>query len=178
LRKYIGYAQDLRGLRDSRGFETAAQVDMALWTLQVGAVEGRLPDSARINRSWKEDRELRSIRVTNLASRLFDDMDRLDLAEALAPSRAELAGQLAALAFEAAVREYTKAKQDQDLLAIISAKAPEAVRSTWQHCRILRNRAVHGQPLQSSEVKGLIKITREIGSTTKNGCRNFVPNEN
>lgn len=109
--------------------------------------------------------QLRSILVTNLASRLFDDIGRLDLAEALAPLRVELAGRLAAIAFEAAAREYAKAKPDQDLWPIIDAAAPKALRPRWQHCRILRNRAVHGQRLQLTDVRELVEITREIGAS-------------
>lgn len=160
--KYLGYVRDLRTIRDARGFETAAQVDMALWALQVGVLGELIKDSNHIKNAFGQDRLLREIRVRNLAQPLFDEMERLDLIEALARTKPDVAGQLAALEFERAARQFANASPDDDLSSIINESAPDHKKGPWQHGRQLRNRAVHGTPLQPSEIDNLIALAREV----------------
>ena len=160
--KYLNYVRDLREIRNKRGFETAAQVDMALWALQVGIVSGLIDGHQALKKKYEQDPLLRQIRVRNLAEPLFDKMPRLDVAEALAASKPDLAGQLAALEFERAARAFANARPADDLSAIIKASAPAHAVGAWQRGRVLRNRAVHGTPLQPKEIEDLIALAREV----------------
>ena len=161
--RYLNYVQDLRAVRDKRGFSTAAQADQALWTLQLGVYAGRLDNTDQIKTEHAADKFLRSIRVKNLADALFEPMSRLDLAESLVANRLELASQLAALEFERAVRGYSKKSTSaEDLNRIIDQFAPAHAVGEWQRCRALRNRAVHGKALDQREVESLIQTTRLI----------------
>lgn len=77
--------------------------EMALWVLQVGVVDGLLRghrDYEMLQEAYKKDGQLRAIQVGNLTARLFRDLSRADLAEALLATNAELAGQIAAIEFE------------------------------------------------------------------------------
>lgn len=86
--RYLNYVKDLRLIRDARGFDTAAQVDQALWTLQLGVLGGRLDDVAELKTAHEKDTLLRGIRVKNLADGLFGPgIAKLDLAQALAPAQ-------------------------------------------------------------------------------------------
>lgn len=161
--RYLHYVHDLRIIRDKRGLETAARVDQALWTLQLGVHGGRLEDVDEIKRAHAKDTFLRSIRVKNLADALFEPMSRLDLVESLIPHRLELAAQLAALEFERAVRAYArKSATTEDLSGIIQTYAPHHAAGQWQRCRALRNRAVHGKALDQREVEALVLAVRQI----------------
>ena len=161
--RYLHYVRDLRLIRDKRGFDTAARVDQALWTLQLGVYGGRLDDVDALKRAHQQDAYLRSIRVKNLSDALFEPMSRLDLAESLVPNRLELAAQLAALEFERAVRAYAKrSSAADDLSHIIEQFAPAHAVGEWQRCRSLRNRAIHGRALNEREVQSLVQAVRQI----------------
>ena len=166
--RYLNYIKDLRAVRDKRGFDTAAQVDQALWTLQIGVYGSRLDHVEHIKTEHARDPFLRSIRVKNLADALFEPLSRLDLAESLIPHRIELASQLAALEFERAVRAYArKSAVTDELSAVIESFAPAHAVGDWQRCRNLRNRAVHGKALDHREVASLIQTTRQIEDLEK-----------
>ena len=166
--RYLNYSSDLRAVRDKRAFATAAQVDQALWTLQLGVYGGRLEDVDQIKAAHTRDTFLRSIRVKNLADALFEPMTRLDLAESLITHRLELASQLAALEFERAVRGYSKrSTAADDLSKVIDQFAPAHALGEWQRCRALRNRAVHGKALDHREVAALIQTTRQVEDLEK-----------
>lgn len=161
--RYLNYVRDLREIRDQRKFAHAADVDQALYTLQLGVLGGRLDDVDALKQAHTRDKLLRSIKVKNLAQALFDAMPRIDLAEALAGHRLDLAGQLIALEFERAVRTYAGAKDStQDLKVIIDHAAPSHMHGEWQRSRNLRNRAVHGRALNDREVAELIQCTRRV----------------
>ena len=160
--KYLGYVSDLRMIRNECRFETAAQVDMALWALQVGVLGELIKDSNHLKKAFGRDQLLREIRVRNLAQPLFDEMERLDLVEALVRTKPDVAGQLAALEFERAARQFANASPKDDLSAIIDKSAPAHKKGPWQHGRQLRNRAVHGEPLQPREIENLIALAREV----------------
>jgi hypothetical protein len=161
--RYLNYVKDLRHIRDKRGFEKAADVDQALWTLQLGVLAGRLDGCDHIKSEHARDKLLRSIKTKNLADSLFDRTSKLDLAESLAPHRLGLAGDLAALEFERAVRAYAnKAKSVEELKTIIDTHAPKHLVGGWQRGRVLRNRAVHGHELNHREVEELIACARGV----------------
>jgi hypothetical protein len=161
--RYLNYVKDLRAIRDKRGFDAAARVDQALWTLQIGVYGGRLDAVDQIKADHARDKFLRSIRVKNLADALFEPMSRLDLAESLVSHRLELASQLAALEFERSVRGYArKSTSTQDLSGIIEQYAPAHALGDWQRGRALRNRAVHGKALDEREVEYLIQTVRQV----------------
>lgn len=161
--RYLNYVRDLREIRDKRGFANAAQVDQALYTLQLGVLGGRLDDVEPLKKAHARDKLLRAIKVKNLAEDLFGAMPRIDLAEALAGYRLDLAGQIASLEFERAVRAYARAKDaTEDLKVIIDRAAPGHIHGEWQRSRHLRNRAVHGRALNEREVAELIECTRRI----------------
>ena len=128
--KYRAYLTNLRELRDDRGFDTAAEVDMALWVLQVGVLDNlladHLPGTQRkaLKREFKQDSKLREIRVGNLTRQLFLDISRAELAEALLATNVELAAQVAGIEFERSVRRLTRAKRDDKLWDLVCHELP------------------------------------------------------
>lgn len=113
----------------------------------VGVLGGALPapDVEHLKTDYKRDRLLRNIKVKNLSDGLFDGLSRLDVAEALAPTRPVLSSQLLALELERAARVSCSAKVRDDLFDVIEAspRIPEHERGGWHDCRELRNTAVH-----------------------------------
>lgn len=161
--RYLNYVRNLREIRDRLKFKSAAQVDQALWTLQVGVYGGRLDDVEQIKKAHQRDPLLRGIRVKNLSDALFGSMSALDLAESLSFDRLEVASGLLALEFERTVREYAGSKgAKDDLSTIIDTSAPAHLRGTWQRCRALRNRAIHSRPLDHREAEEIIGAIRQI----------------
>jgi hypothetical protein len=165
--RYLNYVRNLREIRDRRQFKTAAQVDQALWTLQIGVYGGRLENVEHLKKEHERDAFLRGIRVKNLADALFGSMPALDLAESLSFDRLEIASGLLALEFERAVRAYAGAKgAKDDLSSIIDATAPGHIRGAWQRCRALRNRAIHSKALDHREAEEMIAAIRQIQDLT------------
>ena len=161
--RYLNYVAILRAIRDERKFKTAAQVDQALWTLQIGVYGGRLDDVEAIKKQHQRDPFLRRIKVKNLADALFGSMPTLDLAESLSFDRLEIASNLLALEFERVIRTYARARHSKDdLSSIIDNVAPAHLRGSWQRCRILRNRAIHSRPLDHREAEDMIRTIREV----------------
>jgi hypothetical protein len=164
--KYLHYLRDLRTLRDSRGFSSAAEVDMALWVLQRGVLSGILPESKALAEAHEADTELRGIRCRNLAEGLFSEIARLDLAEALLPLNVPLAAELAAMEFEREVRRFAHATSDEDLRDVIRRLNDDGgidgvTHGMWQAARRLRNAAVHAnRVLSTHEVARLIAAAR------------------
>lgn len=165
--RYLNYVANLREIRDKRKFKTAAQVDQALWTLQIGVYGGRLDNVESIKKQHERDTLLRAIRVKNLADALYGSMPVLDLAESLSFERLEMASDLLALEFERTVRTHGGSKwAKDDLGTIIDNTAPSHLRGPWQRCRALRNRAVHSRPLDHREAEEMIKTIRQIQDLT------------
>ena len=110
--KYLLYVKNLQRIRnETDGLSAAAHVDMALWVLSVGVLNGELDDEPRVDRLRKQydnDPLLRELRVENLTSQLFQTLDRRQLAEALNRCSAlpanELAGQIAGIEFEKSIK--------------------------------------------------------------------------
>jgi hypothetical protein len=161
--RYLSYVRNLREIRDHKKFDTAARVDQALWTLQIGVYGGRLDNVEHLKKAHQGDAFLRGVRVKNLSDALFGSMSRIDLAESLSFDRLEIASDLLALEFERAVREYAGGRgAKDDLSSIIDATAPAHLRGSWQRCRALRNRAVHSRALDHREAEELIGVIRQI----------------
>jgi hypothetical protein len=165
VQKYVAYVRDLRAIRDARGFTNAADVDMALWTLQKGVLGGFFPERSDLVEAFRNDRHLRAIRVKNLASALFDGLSRVDLAEALAELKPDLAGSIAATEFERLVRECGHAADREELASVIdrlasAGRIDAAKAANWDHGRQLRNRALHGRTLRPEEVLRLTNLIR------------------
>jgi hypothetical protein len=161
--RYLNYVGNLRIIRNERKFKTAAQVDQALWTLQIGVYGGRLADVDYLKKEHQRDPFLRGIRVKNLADALFGSMSALDLGESLSFDRLEIASDLLALEFERALRDYAGGKgAREDLSVIIDTTAPGHLRGAWQRCRVLRNRAIHSRPLDHREAEEMIATIRQV----------------
>ena len=99
--RYTHYLDDLRAIREQRGFKKVADVEMALWVLQLGVLEGRLQDVLgkrellRLQQQHRDDQLLRTIRVKNLTGELFNDLTRPELARALVEINPLLSAQIA-----------------------------------------------------------------------------------
>ena len=164
--KYRVYLECLRELRDQREFNTAADVEMALWTLQVGVLDGTLaphrPQQTRFLRtSYDKDLRMREIRVGNLTKPIFDDLGKLDLAEALLPTDIELAAQIAGIEFEKKVRRWLPSEDHEDLYDVIEQAYRQ--RGALHRARVVRNRAMHKpQKLRRADVEYLIDSTKRV----------------
>ncbi len=135
--RYKAYLRNLRALQRDRGLASVAMTDMALWVLQLGVVDGLLRGHAEyetLQEAYSADAKLRAIQVGNLARRLFEEMSRPDLAEALLDTNLELAGQIAAIEFERAVKELADAGSDIKLRKAVP-KACRKVRSREREIR-------------------------------------------
>ena len=163
--KYLACLRDLRKIRDAGGFRSAAEVDMALWVLQVGILDDDLlkqdlpeDDYESLLSGFRNDSVLREIRVGNLTRQLFSEMSRAHLAEALLATDVNLAGQLAGIQFEQDVKKLMGAKPDDKLADLVGAllRNPEVLRSIgqipnlrgdfWRKAVMTRNKAVHLNP--------------------------------
>lgn len=174
--KYLAYLENLEQLKSSYHFETAADVDMALWTLQLGVLEGRLKDRDDIGRSeysalldeYEHDQELKSIRMTNLAPQLFEDMPRLELARALLEAgNPQMAGQVAGCELERLVAKKADILPNEvrDLRGMIdNAWKDLPTRKKFKDLVEVRNDAVHRRDVTYGRVRALINTTETIGT--------------
>ena len=181
--KYRAYLTNLRILRDDRGFDTAADVDMALWVLQVGVLDNLLANHLpgtqckALKREFKQDAKLREIRVGNLTRQLFSDISRAELAEALLATNVELAAQVAGIEFERSVRRLTGAERDDKLWDLVCHELPDLVRVFHQSERRVtdtiidckeavrtRNDAVHSERApDQGRINRLIETMKVLG---------------
>ncbi len=175
--RYLRYTHSLRELRDSRGFETAAQVDMALWALQVGILDGgplrrdaKHAEQARaMEAAFDDDIGLRQLRTRNLIKPLFVEFSELRLAEALLPTDFKIAGKLAGIEFEYWIRRWLGTgayRDDKDsLYGIIRAGCYRQNRSLYEEldsARKTRNDAIHDpERLTSLRVQKLIEAAKK-----------------
>ncbi len=178
--RYRAYLKNLRKIRDAGQFKTAADVDMALWVLQLGVLEGLLsrclPNEEHrcLKEKFRRDTKLREIRAINLTRQLFSsDVSRAELAEALSggdeQSDVELAGQIAGIEFERLARQLVGARPNERLMDLVRCNLPALVDPDL-HLRCInavriRNRAVHSalDLLRREEVARLIRVVRELG---------------
>lgn len=152
--RYRDYLKDLRSLRSHCRLERTSDVDMALWTLEVGVLEGRLrgplsdQEYERLYAGYREDVRLREIRVGNLTRELFGDLSRPELAEALFATNIELASQIAGIEFERSVRRRLRVDPGdrESLGSMVGRLQPrsEVDKSQLERAVKTRNQAVHG----------------------------------
>ena len=165
------YLKSLRKVRDERGFNRTADVEMALWALRVGVLDRHLPDEQRsgLKESYERDVPLRRLATGNLTSQLFSENTKLSVAEYLLGKKEEiaLAGQIAGIEFEQVVGKHVRpagsARQDETLYDLINRFEPSDIRSDLHRARKTRNEAIH-QPdkVTKERVEFLIEMAREV----------------
>ena len=169
---YQAYLKSLRKVRRERGFDRTADVEMALWALQVGVLDRRLPAEQRdgLKESYERDVWLRQIQTGNLTSQLLSENPKLDVAEYLLGTEFVLAGQIAGIEFEQEVggRVGSAGSARQDLRDLINRFEPSHLRPGLHKARIIRNDAIH-QPdkVTKKDVEFLIKMAREVKDTSR-----------
>lgn len=175
--RYLRYTHSLRELRDGRGFDTAAQVDMALWALQVGILDGgplkrdakHAAQARAIEAAFDDDIGLQQLRTRNLIKPLFDEFSELRLAEALLPTDFEIAGKLAGIEFECWIRRWLGKGAYRDdknsLHDVIRTGCYRQNRSSYEELdsvRKTRNDAIHDpERLTSRRVQKLIAAAKK-----------------
>ena len=168
---YSAYLHSLEEIREKRGFGRVADVEMALWVLQVGVLQdGRLPPEDRdaLKRDYDSDTELRQLATRNLTVQLFSENPKLDVAEALLSTKVDVAGQIAGIEFERLVGERVGVRKgrgaQQSLEALIKRlSGDERLRNRCDHARRIRNRAIHEpRSVTRKDVEFLIAVAREI----------------
>ena len=164
---YDAYLRSLRDLRGERRFRRVADVEMALWALQVGVRDGLLPHEKAhaLRQNYEEDTALRQLATRNLIVQLFSENSKLDVAEALLSTDVEVAGQLAGIEFEQLVGKcMRRLRRAQDSLEDLINRLPEGrLRDRWHKARDIRNRAIHRpRSVKREEVECLVAIAREI----------------
>lgn len=173
LEKYRTYLCDLRSLRKERDFDRVADVDMALWVLQMGVLEGRFKDREDheiLRKDFRKDYKLRAIQAKNLTKHLFrpDTMHRLDLAEALLSSDLQFSGQIAGIEFERSIKIKTKANPKDGLRNEIEKFCrgkSSHIKYACEAALDTRNRDAHPDPkppLDRQEIENLVNVTRQI----------------
>ena len=183
LEKYRAYLNDLRNLKEAKGFSRVADVDMALWVLQMGVVEERLNGNSAYDALWegfRQDSKLREIQVRNLTRRLFDEsvMSQLELAEALVATDVQAAGQIASIEFERSMKRLAGAVPDDALGKVVDKFCrdhPSLDIGFGVSCKMAvstRNRAMHPDPtpaLTRQQVERLIGTVREVKRMQESG---------
>ena len=166
---YDAYLCSLREIRKARGFSRVADVEMALWALQVGVRDGRLPHehAHALRRDYEEDTALRQLATRNLIVQLFSENPKLDVAEALLSTDVAVAGQLAGIEFEQLVGKRVGVRKghgaQQSLKALIDRLPYERLRNRCHDARRTRNDAIHETGnVTRKDVERLIAIAREI----------------
>ena len=188
--RYRAYLRSLRNIKNDkeRGFDAVADVDMALWVLQVGVLDKYLlkegfsetehedladsfaeSEHKVLQDGFDKDSKLREVRVANLTKQLFDDMSREQLAEALLPTDHILAGQIAGIEFEKHVRELTNAKLE-DLNTLVEHKLPAIIQRRYsgdptseeitKECQMARK--IRNQAIHLNPVPGKKEVRRLI----------------
>ena len=174
LEKYLAYLSDLRHLKNQRGFKRVADLDMALWVLQMGVLEERLKGNKGYEAlcdGFRQDSKLREIQVRNLTRRLFDEsaMSRLELAEALVATDEQAAGQIAGIEFERSMKQLAGAIPDDALGKAVDEFFQDHpgldIEFSCKMAVKTRNKAMHPDPrptMTRQEVERLIDVVREI----------------
>ena len=178
---YEAYVKSLREIGRSHGFERAADVEMALWALQVGALDKRLPPAQRepLENGYRKDRPLRQLATRNLTKQLFAETGELDVAEALLDTKPALAAMIAGIEFEQLVSRRVPGRigkrversvslaccrgEDDALRGLIERFTPVEMRKELHHARKVRNRAVHcPRCVAKEDVRNLINVARRV----------------
>ena len=167
---YSSYLKSLRKIGEERGFKRIADVEMALWALQVGVLDGVLPpeQAGPLEQHYQDDIALRQLATRNLTVQLFSENKKLDLAEALLGTDVEVAGQLAGIEFEQMVGKHMgvakrRSRARESLEALITRCRDERVRQDWDRARLIRNHAIHEPKcLKPEHVEFLIDTARKV----------------
>ena len=176
---YSTYLESLRKIGKERGFKHAADVEMALWVLQVGVLDGVLPreQADPLKRRYRRDAALRQLATHNLTADLFA-RKKLDVAEALLATKVEVAGQLAGVEFELRVGKRVaqghpteqggprvpRTRGDEvSLKWLIDQCSRGRLRRERHRARHIRNRAMHEpKKVTREQVEFLIDIARKV----------------
>ena len=175
---YEAYLKSLRKVRQERGFERVADVDMALWVLRVGVLDGLLPAEHRdaLQASYRADIQLRQLATSNLTTQLFSENSKLDVAESLLRTNVELAGQIAGIEFEQLVGKRVRAagyiRNDPTLQKLIDRIEPACLRPCLHRARKIRNNAIHTpNTVTKDNVEFLIAMARKIDNQLRHPQR-------
>lgn len=172
---YKAYLDSLQSLCDSRRFERIADVEMALWALQLGVLEGLLEAADRdaLNRAYKRDSALRQMQAANLTKQLFSERSRIELAEALLTTDRSLAGQIAGVQFEQLVGQWDGIGDCASLQEMIDrARAPLRTKGCLHRAREARNKAIHHpRAIRLGEVEHLIEAAKWVQNQLRPGRR-------
>ena len=170
---YTAYLKSLRELRDARGFERIADVEMALWALwgvRVGVVGGRLEgDGPRaLSEGFEQDIALLQIHARNLTVQLFSEKPKLTLAEALLTTNVPLAGQIAGIEFEQLMGKWVGEGTLEQMIDRSGCKDEE--RGDLHRARRIRNKAIHDpQSVTEDDVRFLIATARKVENWLASG---------
>ena len=171
---YGAYLKSLRHICEERRFKRVADVEMALWVLQVGVLDGVLlaPPREQLAKDYEEDAELRRIQAQNLTAQLLSEMSKLDVADALLDTDVALAGQIAGIEFELLVVAASPRGGEERLKQHIDSldSRYDHLRSKLHCARETRNTAIHNPAsirrakVGRTKVECLIAVTRELQS--------------
>ena len=165
---YIAYLNALGEVAEKRGFARVADVEMALWALQVGALADKLlplPQRDALARSYRNDAHLRQLQTRNLIVHLFRERTKLDIAESLLATDAPLAGQIAGIEFEQLVGKvrFAGAAGRYDSLKALIDRPEMPDKARLHAARKIRNRAIHEpQGVKRADVERLISTARWV----------------
>ena len=160
-----GYLKALQEVREQRGFDRVADVEMALWALQVGVLEDELlPPTQRdaLEERYLEDAQLQQLQTRNLTKQLFSEKTKLHIAESLLGTNVALAGQIAGIEFEQLVgKRWPGFNGRYDSLNLLIEQAGHPASERLHDARQIRNRAIHEpKDLMRDEVERLIGTAR------------------
>ena len=169
---YAAYLKSLEQIRKDRGFDRVADVEMALWTLQIGVLDRlpTMPSRERLAKDYEKDIELRRIQARNLTVQLLKETPKLDVADALLSTDVALAGQIAGIEFEllvVAASQREGEEREKELKQHIDNLGSRYgdLRSELHSARKIRNTAIHApDSIRRAEVERLIAVTRELQS--------------
>ena len=164
---YEAYLKSLEHIREERRFDRVADVEMALWTLQVGVLDGlpTMPSREELAKDYEEDAELRRIQARNLTVQLLKETPKLDVADALLSTDASLAGQIAGIEFELLVSKRSGAHGQQELKQHVDSMCKLFPRlcSELHRSRRIRNAAIHNPAsVAKADVEYLINVARKL----------------
>ena len=152
---YESYLADLRQIGTAHGLDRIADVDMALWTLQVGVLDGRLGgiiderQLKSLGRNSRKDGILQRVRRRNMVEPLAsEEHDWSELAEAFRERNVTLAAVLAGVELERRIRVWrdraSVTTDTDDLYAVIDGlETDDDTKAQLHRARKVRNRAVH-----------------------------------
>lgn len=166
---YHAYLKSLKEIRKERHFARVVDVEMALWALQVGALDGLLPPTQAnaLKRHYRGDTVLRQLQTRNLTVQLFSENSKLDVAEELLSTEVAVAGQLAGIEFEQLVGKRVSVAndygKDASLIELIDGFEDVRVRQDWHRARQIRNRAIHEpSSVTRKDAEFLITTARKV----------------